>query len=70
MLLNLGNHDDTIRANVNSKRQISPAGLANVLLCSKAEAKAVLQRASRRGIVMLLATGWFELPGPNGVSPS
>ena len=61
MLVDLDGHDDRIRSTVNDKLQISPAGLANVLMCSKAEAKTVLQRASRRGIVRPLSTGWFQL---------
>ena len=56
----LDGQDETVLRNLNAKKQISPAGLANVLNCSRADAKLILQRMASRGVLRGLPTGWFE----------
>jgi hypothetical protein len=56
--------DEMIRANVNAKEEISPAYLATLLNCTKAEAKDVLRRATIHGVVRPLPNGWYKLASP------
>ena len=69
-MTSLDGHDDTIMRNLDAKKRISPAGLANVLMCPKADAKLILQRFSRRGYLRPLANGWFEAMNWNPSQPS
>lgn len=58
-----GDTDSLIRKNLNPKGQISPAYLASLLLCTRSEAKKLLEQAQNRGIVRPLPNGWYEMAG-------
>lgn len=68
-MIRLDGHDETVLRNLNSKKLISPAGLANVLNCPRADAKLILQRLANRGVLQGLATGWFKKAEWNTTQP-
>lgn len=68
-MIQLDGHDETVLRNMNSNKQISPAGLANVLNCPRKDAKLILQRMAGRGVLRGLATGWFEKAEWNATQP-